>query len=32
MGAALLTFHGAARSGGAQLEWLVPAKVLRAAR
>lgn len=32
MGAALLTFPGAARSAGAQLEWLVPAKVLRAVR
>jgi phosphohistidine phosphatase SixA len=32
MGAALLSFHGATRSGGARLEWLVPAKVLRAAR
>lgn len=32
MGAALLTFRGAARLGGARLEWLVPAKVLRAAR
>lgn len=32
MGAALLTFAGAARAGGARLEWLVPAKVLRAAR
>jgi len=32
MGAALLTFRGAARAGGARLEWLVPAKVLRAAR
>jgi len=32
MGAALLTFPGAARAGGAHLEWLVPARVLRAAR
>jgi phosphohistidine phosphatase len=32
MGAALLTFQGAARAGGARLEWLVPAKILRAAR
>lgn len=32
MGAALLTFDGAARAGGARLEWLLPAKVLRAAR
>ena len=32
MGAALLTFRGTARPGGARLEWLVPAKVLRAAR
>ncbi len=32
MGAALLTFQGAARAGGARLAWLVPAKVLRAAR
>jgi hypothetical protein len=32
MGAALLTFQGAARAGGARLEWLLPAKVLRAAR
>jgi phosphohistidine phosphatase len=32
MGAALLTFQGAARARGAQLEWLVPARVLRAAR
>lgn len=32
MGAALLSFDGAARAGGARLEWLVPAKVLRAAR
>lgn len=32
MGVALLTFQGAARAGGARLEWLVPAKVLRAAR
>jgi phosphohistidine phosphatase len=32
MGAALLTFQGAARAGGARLDWLVPAKVLRAAR
>jgi phosphohistidine phosphatase len=32
MGAALLTFQGAARSGGARLDWLVPAKLLRAAR
>jgi phosphohistidine phosphatase len=32
MGAALLRFPGAARPGSARLEWLVPAKVLRAAR
>ncbi len=32
MGAALLSFQGAARSRGARLKWLVPAKVLRAAR
>jgi phosphohistidine phosphatase SixA len=32
MGAALLTFQGIARAGGASLTWLVPAKVLRAAR
>ena len=32
MGAALLSFPGGARAGGARLEWLVPAKVLRAAR
>lgn len=32
MGAALLTFRGAARAGGARLAWLVPAKLLRAAR
>lgn len=32
LGAALLTFDGAARPRGARLEWLVPAKVLRAAR
>ena len=32
MGAALLTFAGAARPGGARLEWLVPPKLLRAAR
>jgi phosphohistidine phosphatase len=32
MGAALLTFDGAARAGGARLEWLLPAKALRAAR
>jgi phosphohistidine phosphatase len=32
MGAALLTFRSSARAGGARLEWLVPAKVLRAAR
>ncbi len=32
MGAALLTFEGAARLSGARLAWLVPAKVLRAAR
>jgi phosphohistidine phosphatase len=32
MGAALLTFQGAARAGGARLAWLVSAKVLRAAR
>jgi len=32
MGVALLTFDGAARSRGARLTWLLPAKVLRAAR
>ncbi|HEV2285359.1 MAG TPA: histidine phosphatase family protein [Steroidobacteraceae bacterium] len=32
MGAALISFAGAARPGGARLEWLVPAKLLRAAR
>ena len=32
MGAALLTFEGAARLRGARLAWLVPARVLRAAR
>jgi phosphohistidine phosphatase len=32
MGAALLTFEGAARAGQARLEWLVPARILRAAR
>ncbi len=32
MGAALLAFDGTARAGGARLAWLVPAKVLRAAR
>ncbi|MGP8034687.1 MAG: SixA phosphatase family protein [Steroidobacteraceae bacterium] len=32
MGAALLTFDGAARPRGAHLEWLAPAKLLRAAR
>lgn len=32
MGAALLTFEGGARAGGARLDWLVPAKALRAAR
>jgi len=32
MGAALLTFPGAARPRSARLEWLVPARVLRAAR
>lgn len=32
MGAALLIFQGAARLSGARLAWLVPAKVLRAAR
>ena len=32
MGAALLTFQGGARVGSARLDWLVPAKVLRAAR
>ena len=32
MGAALLSFPGAARPGGARLEWLVPARLLRAAR
>jgi phosphohistidine phosphatase len=32
MGAALLSFTGAARPGGARLEWLVPPKLLRAAR
>ena len=32
MGAALLPFEGAARLRGARLAWLVPARVLRAAR
>lgn len=32
MGAALLTFPDSARAGGARLEWLLPAKVLRSAR
>ena len=32
MGAALLTFPGSAREGAARLEWLLPAKALRAAR
>lgn len=32
MGAALLSFRGAARAGSARLHWLVPPKVLRAAR
>jgi phosphohistidine phosphatase len=32
MGAALVVFHGAARAGGGRLAWLVPPKVLRAAR
>jgi phosphohistidine phosphatase len=32
MGAALLTFQGTARAGSARLAWLVPPKVLRAAR
>ena len=32
MGAALLVFQGAARVRGAQLTWLLPARVLRAAR
>jgi len=32
MGAALLVFQGSARARGARLAWLVPAKVLRAAR
>lgn len=32
MGAALLRFEGAARAGGARLAWLVPARILRAAR
>lgn len=32
MGAALLAFRGTAREGAARLKWLVPAKVLRAAR
>jgi phosphohistidine phosphatase len=32
MGAALLSFRGAARAGGARLDWLLPARVLRAAR
>jgi phosphohistidine phosphatase len=32
MGAALLRFEGGTRPGGARLEWLVPAKALRAAR
>jgi phosphohistidine phosphatase len=32
MGAALLSFHGTARAGGARLAWFVPPRVLRAAR
>jgi phosphohistidine phosphatase len=32
MGAALLTFQGAARLSGARLTWFLPARVLRAAR
>jgi len=32
MGAVMLTFPGAARPRSARLEWLVPARVLRAAR
>ncbi len=32
MGAALLTFEGAVRAGGARLVWLVPPKLLRAVR
>jgi phosphohistidine phosphatase len=32
MGAAQLRFAGNARLGGARLEWLVPARILRAAR
>jgi phosphohistidine phosphatase len=32
MGAALLSFRGVARAGVARLAWLVPARVLRAAR
>jgi phosphohistidine phosphatase len=32
MGAALLSFAGAVRPGGARLEWLVPPKLWRAAR
>jgi hypothetical protein len=32
MGAALVTFEGAAQAGKARLEWLVPARILRAAR
>jgi phosphohistidine phosphatase len=32
MGAALVSFEGAARAGRGRLEWLVPPRVLRAAR
>ena len=32
MGAAIVSFEGAARAGRGRLEWLVPPKVLRAAR
>lgn len=32
MGAALVTFEGAAQAGEGRLEWLVPARILRAAR
>lgn len=32
MGAAQLSFAGNARAGGARLDWLVPARILRAAR
>lgn len=32
MGAAFISFPGAARAGQARVEWLVPARILRAAR